>query len=300
MTKKYVILHVDGGIGKNIQATAVAEAIVKHHPDRLLIVVASWLEPWLNNPNVWRYYHVGVTPYFHEDFIQQQDTIVYRCEPYFSTKHLGSKKTSLQESWCDALAVPFKNAKTSLHFNQLEREEMGAYVQANFSKPIMILQTYGGGVSNSLFPFSWFRDMPAIVAQRVVNHFSEKYSVVHFKNTNQPKLQNTFDIDLPLRKIMCMIPYSSKRLFIDSFAQHAAAALGIPSTVCWIGNNPEVFGYPIHRNIKSTVNLSKFCNYEGYIEAYPLQGDTSMCPAEYNTETVFDAEEIIAAVEAQK
>ena len=30
---KYIIFHVEGGIGKNIMATAVAEAISKAHPD---------------------------------------------------------------------------------------------------------------------------------------------------------------------------------------------------------------------------------------------------------------------------
>lgn len=297
--EKYVVFHVDGGIGKNIQATAVAEAIAKHHKDRRLIVVASWCEPWLGNPNVWRYYHSGTTPYFHEDFIQNKDTVVYRSEPYFSTGYFEKQK-SLQHTWCDALQIPIGNCKSSLHFNQLEREEAGVYMTQNFKKPVMMIQSCGGGVVNHGFPFSWFRDMPANIAQKVVDHFSTQYSVVQLRYKDQPQLQNTFSPDLSLRKVMALIPYSTKRLFIDSFAQHIAGALRIPSVVCWVGNHPEVFGYPIHTNIKTKINLNKYCNYEGYLEPFALQGENYSCPAEYNTETVFDVNEIIAAVEAQQ
>ena len=52
---KHIIFHVEGGIGKNIMATAVAEAISKAHPDRKLIVVAAWAAVWVNNPHIERF-----------------------------------------------------------------------------------------------------------------------------------------------------------------------------------------------------------------------------------------------------
>ena len=33
--KKYIVFHIEGGIGKNIMATAVVKAIKKQHPDNL-------------------------------------------------------------------------------------------------------------------------------------------------------------------------------------------------------------------------------------------------------------------------
>ena len=59
---KHIIFHVEGGIGKNIMATAVAEAISKAHPDRKLIVVSSWAAAWVNNPHIERFYLIGGTP----------------------------------------------------------------------------------------------------------------------------------------------------------------------------------------------------------------------------------------------
>ena len=299
MSDKYVVFHVDGGIGKNIQATAVARSIKEHHPDRKLIITSSWLEPWIHNPHIWRHYRTGNTPYFNDDFILNQDTIVYRSEPYYDKKHF-EKKVSLPRIWCDSFNIPCVNDIPVLAFNQLEKMEMEIWLSKNFTKPLMLIQTAGGGVHNSMFPFSWFRDMPLEIAQKIVNRFSEKYTVIQLKYKEQPVLQNAIDVNLPLRKILSLIPFSQKRLFIDSFAQHAAAAFGLQSVVCWIGNYPEVFGYFGHINIKTKLNLNASCNYEGYLDAYPLQGDNYMCPKEYDMNTVFNADEIIATLESQQ
>ena len=44
MLDKYVVLHVEGGLGKNIAATALTSQIKKKYSDRKLIVVAAWPE----------------------------------------------------------------------------------------------------------------------------------------------------------------------------------------------------------------------------------------------------------------
>ena len=41
MSEKYCVFVTQGGMGKQIASTAVAEAIKKNHPDRKLIVVSS-------------------------------------------------------------------------------------------------------------------------------------------------------------------------------------------------------------------------------------------------------------------
>ena len=46
--EKYVIWHVQGGLGKNIAATALCEDLKKAHPDRKLIMVVSHSEIFLN------------------------------------------------------------------------------------------------------------------------------------------------------------------------------------------------------------------------------------------------------------
>jgi hypothetical protein len=299
MSDKYAIFHIDGGIGKNIQASAVARSIKEYHSDRKLIVVSSWLDSWIHNSDVWRHYHTGNTPYFNDDFILNQDTIVYRSEPYYNTKYY-ERKVSLPRIWCNSFNIPCATDIPTLTFNQLEKMEMEIWLSKNFTKPIMLVQTAGGAVHNPMFPFSWFRDMPLEIAQKVVDRFAEKYTVIQLKYKEQPVLQNAIDVNLPLRKVLSLIPFSQKRLFIDSFAQHAAAAFGLRSVVCWAGNHPEVFGYADHINIKTKLNLNASCTLEGYLDRFPLQGENYACPIEYDMKTVFDADEIIATLESQQ
>ena len=47
-----IIFEVTGGIGKNIIATAIVRLFKEQHPDKILMVVASHPEVFLNNPNV--------------------------------------------------------------------------------------------------------------------------------------------------------------------------------------------------------------------------------------------------------
>jgi hypothetical protein len=53
------------------------------------------------------------------------------------------------------------------------------------------------------------------------------------------------------RSIAILLQLSDKRLLVDSFTQHMAAALNLKSTVCWISTKPEVFGYKLHDNVKA-------------------------------------------------
>ena len=65
---KYSVFHVEGGLGKNIAATAVARCIKNNFPDRDLIVVCSYPEVFLHNPIVEKVYALGNTPYFYKDY----------------------------------------------------------------------------------------------------------------------------------------------------------------------------------------------------------------------------------------
>jgi ADP-heptose:LPS heptosyltransferase len=61
---KYLVWHIEGGLGKNIAATSLISSIKKKYPDRKLIMVASYPEIFLNFPDIERVYPVGNTPYF--------------------------------------------------------------------------------------------------------------------------------------------------------------------------------------------------------------------------------------------
>ena len=71
------IFHIEGGIGKNIAATAVTAAYKKANPKRKIIVVTAWPEIWIKNPDIARFYSIGNTPYFYQDVIKDKDVEIY-------------------------------------------------------------------------------------------------------------------------------------------------------------------------------------------------------------------------------
>ena len=70
---------------------------------------------------------------------------------------------------------------------------------------------------------------------------------------------------------------SNARILIDSSLQHAAAAMGMKSTVLWIGTNPTVFGYDSHDNI--IADLGEETNLpDSYLFDYNFNGALHECP----------------------
>jgi hypothetical protein len=77
--KKYAIISHQGGLGKSIAATAVAQAFKNNHKDRELIVVTPWPELWVNLPFVYRVFQLGNTSYFYEEFVSSNLKYLKSC-----------------------------------------------------------------------------------------------------------------------------------------------------------------------------------------------------------------------------
>ena len=292
---KFVIFHTEGGHGKQVCATAVCRAIKKAYPDRKLIVVTAWDGPFFYNPDVWRFYTFGQMQYFFDDYINP-DTKIFRQEVYFSEDHILQRK-HLTQSWCDMYGIPFDGYKPKIYLNARELEIAKDKIKPN-NRPIMLLQTHGGSPTGQYSKKSWYRDMPIEIAQKLVNYFSKSYRILHIKSPEQPILQGVEPLTLPYRELYAVFPLSTKRLFIDSFAQHVAAALDLQSTVVWIGNKPEVFGYPEHINVLPNANYIRELNKFSYLEQFDISGQIQPFP--YDTVNVFDINKIIEAVNRQK
>jgi hypothetical protein len=290
---KYIILETAGGHGKQIQATAVIRAIKKHYPTRKIIWVTSWDGPAFYNPNVFRFFSHGQFQYF-RDYLKE-DTIIMKHDPYNESNHI-LRKEHLTESWCKMFNVPFDGYKPEIFLNPRELEIGRDKIKPD-GRPIMLLQTHGGSPNTQYSKKSWYRDMPIEIAQKLINYFSKSYRILHIKSPEQPVFKGVEPLTLPLRELYAVFPLSTKRLFIDSFAQHTAAALGLQSTVCWIGNTDKVFGYPENINIYPNANIinnfDKFSylqdDISGFVQAFP-----------YDTVNLFDVNKIIEAVNKQK
>ena len=74
--EKYLVWHIQGGLGKNIAGTALIRDLKEFYSDRKLIMVVSYPEVFLNNPNIDRVYQIGQAPYFYQDYIEEKDTLM--------------------------------------------------------------------------------------------------------------------------------------------------------------------------------------------------------------------------------
>jgi hypothetical protein len=292
---KRIIFQINGGIGKSIMATAVCAAIKKKYSKLQLIVVAAYPDVFRGNPNVDRILHFGETSYFYKDFIEDGLTEeLFLHNPYLETKHIYGEE-HLIKTWCEMYGLPYDGETPQLFISQREKE---FYLRnLNIDKPLMVIQT-NGGAENQEVKYSWSRDIPFITAQEVVNALKDDYFIMQIRRENQPFIPHTTTLAASFREMVAVIERSEKRLFMDSFAQHAAAAYKLPSTVCWIVNSPKVFGYDWNHNIVANTYTIEPDLKGSYLQKFNIVGNPMEFP--YNNELeIFNAEQIIESLKTK-
>lgn len=294
--KKYSVFHIEGGLGKHIAATAVAKCIKANHPDRELIVVGAYPEIFVNLEYVDKVFRLGVTPYFYQEYIDGQDTLVFRQEPYFTSEYIA-KKTHLIENWCKMHGLVYNGEKPELSFNY--RQKQFALNKWASPKPVMLIQTNGGPFKGQPYAYSWTRDLPPTLAQKIVDHYSEQYTIFQICRQGSYTLNNVgviSDENLSYMDLLSVLLISEKRVFIDSAFQHAAAALNLPSTVLWIGTSPVLLGYDLHKNIVAN-KPAKFKLPDSYLFEYNWEGVMYECP--YTDDNIFNTNEVLDTITQQ-
>jgi len=285
-----IIFQISGGLGKSIMATAVCSAIKKKYPEANLIVVSAYADVYLNNPNVHRAYNFGGISYFYDEFIDGKEFKVFANDPYLETAHIKQNE-HLIKTWCEMFDVPYNGEMPELFLT--EREKQFYLNKFTADKPIMVIQTNGGAQTEH--KYSWARDLPASLVTKLIDTYKDDYHIAHIRREDQLGYENTIPVTDSFRGLCVLLALSSKRLLIDSFAQHAAAALDLPSTVCWIANKPKVFGYELHDNIQSNPFTNKPELRNAYLSKFNIAGDLIEFP--YNSENeIFDLETIIESL----
>lgn len=287
---KYLIWHIQGGLGKNVAATSLCKDLKETYPDRKFILIASWPEVFLNNPYVDRVYQLGQTPHFYEDYVDGKDVIIFKHEPYHQTSHITRSK-HLIENWCDLLGIPYKQQQPQIFINYPQQMLRGLWLR---SKPIMVLQTGGGPTQGQKYSYSWTRDMPIEVAQKIVQKFQNQYHIIQITRPDGYQLQGVERVDSPLSNIelFALVAASEKRVLIDSCLQHTAAAFKLPSTILWVGTSPIVFGYDLHTNISAKLPKKANQLIGSYLFDYQFENNFHECPY-LGVEEIFDSEQIL-------
>jgi len=286
-----IIFQINGGIGKCVMATAVCEAIKKKYPDSKLIVVSGYADVFLNNPHVYRSYQYGGISYFYSEYIDGKDYKIFAHDPYVQTEYVEQKE-HLIKTWCEMYDVPYNGEQPKIYLTGREVK----FFENKFTsdRPILLLQTNGGAQTEH--KYSWARDIPSSVAIKVIDHFKLEYNVVHIRRDDQNQFEGTFGVSDTFRALCVLISMSSKRLLIDSFAQHVAASMSLPSTVCWVANSPKVFGYTMHNNILANPFTTKPELRNSYFGKFNISGDLLEFPYNHEDE-IFDVDKIIKSIE---
>jgi ADP-heptose:LPS heptosyltransferase len=291
-SKKYVIWHIQGGLGKNIAGTALVKDLKEAHPDRKLIMVVAHPEVFLNNPYIDRVYQINQCPYFYQDYIENKDVIIFKHEPYDQTGHI-TKTKHLIENWCDILNIKYTKQQPEIFVNYVQKMVTGLWQR---SKPIMLLQT-GGGPANQQYSYSWSRDIPIEIAENIVEKYKNEYHIIQVTRVDGYQLKDVERMDKPLSnmELFALLITSTKRILIDSCLQHAATSFKIPSTVLWIGTSPIVFGYDIHNNIKAKLGKRANQLIGSYLFDYQFENNAHECPY-IDVNDIFNIEDIYKSI----
>lgn len=295
-SEKYLIFQVNSTPEVDLAGTAVVSALKKAHPERKIVVVTNFVEVWLHNPDVFRVYRIGQTPYFHEEFIANKDSLVFAQNPLLADSYI-KKESHLIDAWCEMCGVERRGAKPHLHFTQRESEV--AWRLTKTDKPIFLMQpyeTFGVVGQNGL---SWTKDLPASILNEVVHKISAAgFLPVMIKDDNQPHIHGCEVLKMNLRLTMAAVQFSEKRLFVDSFMQAVAAALELPSTVTWLAHHPKNRGYELHDNIVGNIDtdLKKIIDNHNHV----LDHENQTLNKIVDLSKVYDADEIITSILNQK
>lgn len=292
---KVIVFNINGGIGKTIAATAVCKAIHKKYPDHRLYVVSGYPDVFVNNPNVYRAYGFGQATYFYSDVIEGNDVKIFAHDPYLDTLFVPQDKHLIQV-WCEMFDIPYDGEQPEVFLT--DREITFNKQKFQIDKPILLIQTNGGGGGDQAPKYSWARDIPAGVVVKVIEEFKNDYAIVHVRRPDQIAFDGTLVVSDTFRSIAVLISMSARRLMMDSFAQHTAAALGLKSTVLWIANTPVVFGYDLHDNILCNPFTKQPELKDSYLTKFDIGGNALQFP--YNSEEeIFDVDKVIESIKKQ-
>lgn len=286
-----IIFQIDGGLGKNIMATAVLSAIKKAYRKANIIVVTAYPDVFIANPNVNKVLNPQQTNGIYAKNIMNKEAKAFIADPYHHSDFITESK-HLLEIWCDMYGVKYNGELPELFISKSEKQYFAPFYKLD--KPILAIHPNGGAIGQPL-KYSWTRDIPQPIIQEVINKFKTEYAVVHIKREDQLMYENTIGALDNFRSIAILLSMSAKRLLIDSSAMHIATALNLPSVVTWVGTSPKVFGYDMHTNIMAkTPPKEPNLNHNSYTK-FMLFQDISTIP--YNDlNEVFDVNEIINAL----
>ena len=310
---KNIILPISGGIGRNIFATAVIKNLKKAYPNKNIFVVAGFPDIFMNNPNVKKIFGFNSVQHLYEDYLDRyasdgrnDDTVLIEVEPYRHPEYMNANM-HIVEAWCDMLGVPCVDITPDIFLSRVEIEMAKSHIIAleqKFSRPVVLLQHCGGKVPDNNNKQEQIASMSVMhrrsLSEKCSQELTDKliadgYTVASIQSPNQFCPNGAEKIHAPIRVILALVPSVVGIIAIDSFLQHACAALGVKSLVLWAGTSPDRLGYKAHVNLRRNVCSMPECHRpNSYAFDINANGFTWDCPfqdrcTDYDSETILQA-----------
>jgi ADP-heptose:LPS heptosyltransferase len=278
-----IILNIQGGLGKNILATALVKGIKKRYPNSFLIVISGYPDVFLNNPSVSKCLRHDQQVGIYNKYIKNHDTKFFIIDPYM-TSDFQNGKGHLLRIWFELCGLNYKGEQPQFFLSKVEKQ----YYKTAYptTKPILAIQPNGGAKNQGMY-YNWARDIPEVITTKIINKFKNDYQIVHIKRQDQMSFTNTTQALDSFRSIAYLISISEKCLFIDSFAQHLAKAVNKKAVVLWSATEPEMFGYDSHINIKANKYTKEPQYNHGHYKPFELVEPIEKCPYQDLSE-IFD------------
>ena len=290
-----ILFQINGGLGKSIMATAMVKVIKKRYKNSNLIVITAYPDVFLNNPNVSKVYNTNNINGFYLKYIKDQKCKIFAEDPYRNEDFILDKPIKLFKTWCELYNLRYNNEQPEIYLTQPELDYFKPYYITD--KPILAMQTNGGPIDTG-YQYAWTRDIPEPTVLEIINHYKNDYTIIHIKRKDQKVYPDVMQALDGYRSIAILLQLSNKRLLMDSFSQHLAAALDKKSTVCWISTKPEIFGYKMHGNIKANPFTKEPSLHEAAYQPFSLSQDIHSIP--YNDlKEIFNTNKIIESINQQ-
>ncbi len=279
---EYTLFYVNGGLGKNILATALLPYI-KEKYDNKIVVVASWIEPFKEHPLVDKFFKATSTFNIYDDIVKK--AIILKSEPYDSHYFIHKQK-NLITSWLYQLnLIDNKTTIDPQPFVTKAQQIILDTINEQFEtieKPFLI-QPFGGTIFNNETAyqksFEQTRNMSESFLAKAIDKIKENYTPVIIQSKPHRSFHNAINANLNEYQLVQLASFGYPALLIDSSMQHAYAAFNNPATVIWSGTSPDLLGYRLHKNIRVNNCLEPECH-----RPYSFLGDmldnhqTWQCP----------------------
>ena len=215
-----LVLHISGGCGKVLMATAVIASYKRTFPDAKVVVVSGFPEVFVNNPYVYKNFPFTTTNLW-TDYYGNPDYKVSAADPYMEQDWIKNSPKHLVDIWCRMLGVDPVQKTPLLYFSGPEVDELNAMIKVD--KPLMVVQSTGGAHPAAR---SWTRNPDHNEFNEHLSLYLESHFVLHLCLPETPVLSNVHQrVDsLNRRQAMALIYYSAAFIGIDSFGQHARSA----------------------------------------------------------------------------